>query len=273
MLRLRTFRRATLAGLLAVGPAAVALAAPGDLHRVAAERVNLRAGPAEDVAVRRQVGRGEELIELRREGDWYGVRVSRTGEEGWVAGDLVERTTRSTLDQPLQRSAAAPQGKGGGVGGDGAVVFREEGEASVYGDEFQGKRTASGERFDQAKPQAAHPELPLGSEVTVTAPDTGKKVEVEVVDRGPHAKGRDLDLSEAAARKLGVLPEIRKEGEAEVRIEATKGQVEEAIDGPEEVGKVEEQLEKARKEAAGDGTPQPRVGIDLEAPQEEAARR
>jgi rare lipoprotein A (peptidoglycan hydrolase) len=273
MPHLRTFRDATLAGLLAVGPAAAALAAPGDLHRVAAEQVNLRAEPSEDATVRRQVGRGEELLELKREGDWYGVRVARTGEEGWVSGDLVERVARSTLDQPPQRSAAAPQGKGADAGGDGAVVFREEGEASVYGDEFQGKRTASGERFDQAKPQAAHPELPLGSEVTVTAPDTGKKVEVEVVDRGPHAKGRDLDLSEAAARKLGVLPEIRREGEAEVRIEATKGQVEEAIDGPEEVGKVEEQLEKARKEAAGDGTPQPRVRVDLEAPQEEAARR
>ncbi len=266
MLRLRTFRRATLAGLLAVGPAAAALAAPGDLHRVTAERVNLRAGPAEDAAVRRRLGPGEELLELRREGDWYGVRVGRTGEEGWVAGDLVERVARSTLDQPPQRSAAIPRGRDAGAGGDGAVVFREEGEASVYGDEFQGKKTASGERFDQAKPQAAHPELPLGSEATVVDPDTGRKVEVEVVDRGPHAKGRDLDLSEAAARKLGILPEIRKEGEAEVRIEATEGQVEKAIDGPREVGEVEEQLGEARREAAGDGTPQPKVGVDLEAP-------
>jgi rare lipoprotein A (peptidoglycan hydrolase) len=269
MPHLRTFRDAALAGLLAVGPAAAARAAPGDLHRVAAEQVNLRAEPSEDATVRRQVGRGEELLELKREGDWYAVRVSRTGEEGWVSGDLVERVARGTPDQPPPRRTAAPSGKGE----DGQPVFREEGEASVYGDEFQGKRTASGERFDQAKPQAAHPELPLGSEVTVTAPDTGKKVEVEVVDRGPHAKDRDLDLSEAAARKLGVLPEIRREGEAEVRIEATKGQVEEAIDGPEEVGKVEEQLEEARKEAAEDGTPQPRVRVDLEAPQEEAARR
>jgi rare lipoprotein A (peptidoglycan hydrolase) len=266
----RLLRRAVLVGVLAATPA---LAAPGDLHRVTAEQANLRAEPSEDATVRRQLKGGEELLELRHEGEWYGVRLQRTGEEGWIAGTLIERVARSALTEPPQRSAATAGRDKAGTGDDAQPVFREEGEASVYGDEFQGKRTASGERFDQAKPQAAHPELPLGSEVTVTAPDTGKKVEVEVVDRGPHAKGRDLDLSEAAARKLGVLPEIRREGEAEVRIEATKGQVEEAIDGPEEVGKVEEQLEKARKEAAEDGTPQPRVRVDLEAPQEEAARR
>jgi rare lipoprotein A len=84
------------------------------------------------------------------------------------------------------------------------VVFREKGEASVYDDKFQGKKTASGDKFDQRKPVAAHPDLPLGSQATITNPDTGKKVEVEIVDRGPYAKGRDLDLSEGAARQLGV---------------------------------------------------------------------
>jgi rare lipoprotein A len=156
------------------------------------------------------------------------------------------------------------------AGDDGRVVFREEGRASVYGDEFQGRRTASGERFDQAKPVAAHPELPLGSAATVVNPETGARVEVEVVDRGPHAKGRIVDLSEAAATRLGVEEEVRREGDAEVRIEATEGQVEEAIESPKEVRKVEKQLEEARREAAADGTPQPRVGVDLEAPQEEA---
>ena len=153
------------------------------------------------------------------------------------------------------------------------VVFREEGEASYYGEEFQGKPTASGEPFDQDGMTAAHPELPLGSEVTVINPDTGKEIEVEITDRGPHSKSHDLDLSEAAARGLGVLPEIRKEGEAEVRIEATEGQVEKAIENPEEVTKVEQQLKQARKEAAQDGTPQPKARLDLEAPQEEAGRR
>ncbi|MEK0085503.1 septal ring lytic transglycosylase RlpA family protein [Benzoatithermus flavus] len=133
------------------------------------------------------------------------------------------------------------------------VVFREEGKASYYGDEFQGKKTASGERFDQKDLTAAHPELPLGSEATVKNPDTGKEVKVEINDRGPHVGGRDIDLSKAAAKRLG----ITEKGVADVEIEATKRQVEEAIDEPGETPKVEHQLEAARKEAAKEGTPQP----------------
>ena len=279
----RMLRNAALLGPLAATPA-VATAAPGDLHRLTAERANLRAGPSEDAAVRRRIGRGEELLELRREGDWYGVRVLGTGEEGWVSGGLTERVARSALvdePEPPRRPAGTPggdeagakAGAGADAGDDGRVVFREEGRASVYGDELQGKKTASGERFDQAKPVVAHPELPLGSAATVVNPETDARVEVEVVDRGPHAKGRVVDLSEAAARRLGIEEEVRREGEAGVRIEATEGQVEEAIGSPKEVGKVEEQLRDARKEAAADGTPQPRVGIDLEAPREETGRR
>jgi rare lipoprotein A len=146
------------------------------------------------------------------------------------------------------------------------VVFREKGEASVYGDEFQGKKTASGEKFDQRKPMAAHPDLPLGSEATITNPDTGKKVEVEIVDRGPYAKGRDLDLSEGAVQQLGVAKEIKEEGDADVLIEATEGQVERAIEEPKDEKKVEKQLGEARQEAAKDGTPQPRPAPDLEPP-------
>lgn len=156
---------------------------------------------------------------------------------------------------------------------DRTVIFRERGEASVYGDEFQGRRTASGERFDQDEPTAAHPELPLGTEITVTNPDTGEKVRLEVNDRGPYARGRDLDLSEAAAKRLGATEEIRKRGDAEVRIEVTEGQAEEAIDRPVHARKVEEQLGEAREEATRDGTPQPKARIDLEASQEEAPRR
>src|SRR4051794_24447510 len=112
----------------------------------------------------------------------------------------------------------------------GRPVFRQEGQASIYGNEAQGRRTASGERFDQRKPLAAHPTLPLGSEVTVRSPETGKRVRVKVVDRGPTAPGRAIDLSMAAARKLG----IAEEGVAPVEIEATKEPVEKAIGGPQE---------------------------------------
>ena len=203
MLRFRLLRGGALAGLLAAG-SATALAAPGDLHRVTAEQANLRAEPSEDASVRRQLKGGEELLELRHEGEWYGVRLQRTGEEGWISGTLIERIARSALTEPPQRSAATAGRDKAGTGDDAQPVFREEGEASVYSDEFQGKKTASGERFDQKKPVAAHPDLPLGSEATVTNPDTGKKVEVEIIDRGPYAKGRDLDLSEGAAQRLGI---------------------------------------------------------------------
>lgn len=146
---------------------------------------------------------------------------------------------------------------------DDPVVYREEGKASYYGEEFEGKPTASGEPFDPGELTAAHPELPLGSEVTVKNPETGKEVEVEVNDRGPHVDGRDIDLSKAAAEELG----IAEEGVAPVEIEATKSQVEEAIDSPKEKPRVEEALEEAREEAAAEGTPQPKPLPELEAPE------
>ena len=77
--------------------ATAALAATGDLYQVTSEKANLRAGPSDNDNVRTQLARGEQLIELRREGNWYGVHVLRTGEEGWVFGNLVDRTAQSTL--------------------------------------------------------------------------------------------------------------------------------------------------------------------------------
>ena len=133
------------------------------------------------------------------------------------------------------------------------VVFQEEGKASYYGGDFQGKPTASGEPFDQNAMTAAHPKLPLGTEVTVTNSATGKQVDVEINDRGPFVDGRDIDLSKGAAKKLG----ITQEGVADVTIEATKEQVEEAIDSSKEVPKVEKQLQDARRFSAAEGTPQP----------------
>lgn len=99
-------------GLLAVAfgasVAAAASAAPGDLYKVTSERVNLRAAPSDQSAVRSQVLQGEDLIELAQQGRWLGVRVMRTGEEGWIYGDLVRRTAQSTLGR---RASAAGFGK------------------------------------------------------------------------------------------------------------------------------------------------------------------
>jgi rare lipoprotein A len=79
------------------------------------------------------------------------------------------------------------------------------GLASWYGAKHQGKRTASGEIFDQKKFTAAHRTLPWGSIVKVTNLDNGKSVEVRINDRGPFTKGRVIDLSRAAARALGMV--------------------------------------------------------------------
>lgn len=76
--------------------------------------------------------------------------------------------------------------------------------ASWYGKKFQGRRTSSGDRFDRYKLTAAHRTLPLGSLVLLVEPRTGRSVVVRINDRGPWIKGRDLDLSEAAATKLGI---------------------------------------------------------------------
>jgi uncharacterized protein YraI len=74
-----------------------AAAAPGDVYRVTGERVNLRSGPSDQANIRSTVGQGDELLEVRNQGPWLGVRVIRTGEEGWVFSDLVRRTTESSL--------------------------------------------------------------------------------------------------------------------------------------------------------------------------------
>lgn len=79
----------------------------------------------------------------------------------------------------------------------------ERGVASWYGRQFQGRRTASGEPFDRHALTAAHKTLPFGTWVRVRHLGTGQEVVVRINDRGPFAKGRIIDLSKAAAAKLG----------------------------------------------------------------------
>lgn len=89
-------------------------------------------------------------------------------------------------------------------------------EASYYGDEFAGRPTASGETFDPRLMTAAHRTLPLGSLVLVTNAVTGNQVVVRVNDRGPFHGNREIDLSEAAAREVG----IKATGTGMVRLDA-----------------------------------------------------
>jgi rare lipoprotein A len=86
---------------------------------------------------------------------------------------------------------------------EGAEIDR--GKGSWYGGRFHGRRTASGEKFDMHDLTAAHKTLPFGTRVRVRDLDTGKEVVVRINDRGPHVRGRIIDLSRAAAVALGVL--------------------------------------------------------------------
>ena len=77
------------------------------------------------------------------------------------------------------------------------------GGASWYGPGFHGKKTASGQRFNENAMTAAHRTLPFGTVVKVTDQRTGKSIKVTINDRGPFHKGRIIDLSKAAAAQLG----------------------------------------------------------------------
>lgn len=86
-----------------------------------------------------------------------------------------------------------------------ASGYRERGLASWYGRKFHGRTTSSGEPFDMYKVSAAHKTLPLPSWVKVKNLDNGRALTVRVNDRGPFAEGRIIDLSYAAAVKLGIV--------------------------------------------------------------------
>jgi rare lipoprotein A len=85
-----------------------------------------------------------------------------------------------------------------------ALKHRVSGLASYYSGFFDGRKTASGEVFRNRKYSAAHLTLPLGTWIEVTARATGRKLRMRVNDRGPYAKKFCLDLSQSAARYLGV---------------------------------------------------------------------
>jgi rare lipoprotein A len=91
----------------------------------------------------------------------------------------------------------------------------ETGEASYYASEFNGRRMASGEIYDDGKLVAAHRTLSFGTRVRVTNIANGRSVIVTIKDRGPSSRKRIIDLSERAARDLGFL----REGIARVRVE------------------------------------------------------
>jgi rare lipoprotein A len=89
------------------------------------------------------------------------------------------------------------------------------GNASWYGPNFDGKKTANGERFNAESLTAAHPNLPFGSWVRVVNTRNGKFEVVRINDRGPYQEGREIDVSYRVARKIGLI----HSGVSQVRLE------------------------------------------------------
>jgi rare lipoprotein A len=89
------------------------------------------------------------------------------------------------------------------------------GNASWYGPDFDGKKTANGERFNAESLTAAHPNLPFNSWVRIVNPRNGKFEVVRINDRGPYQEGREIDVSYRVARKLDLI----HSGVTQVRLE------------------------------------------------------
>jgi rare lipoprotein A len=142
--------------------------------------------------------------------------------ESQTGSSATDKPQTHTLPREIPPVATMPSSP---ETGDGAPIAKipvpsqptiiETGLASWYGSRHHGKRTASGEDFNQEKVTAAHRTLPWGSKVKVTNLANGKSVEVRINDRGPFSQGRIIDLSRAAARSLGMV----EQGITTVRIE------------------------------------------------------
>jgi rare lipoprotein A len=155
---------------------------------------------------------------LRRRGTQWGVTLALVGltipgpvqADELAAGDRIASLTETvaTLDETVR--IAPPSEKA-------ETVFEMigQGEASYYGNELAGNRTASGERFNPNGLTAAHRTLPLGTRLRVTNVANGRSVIVRVNDRGPFVRSRLIDVSLGAAREIQML----RSGKAQVRLE------------------------------------------------------
>lgn len=112
----------------------------------------------------------------------------------------------AACQEPGVAPVAATPTDGGGV--------MEEGVASYYSHRFSGRRMASGERLNQAELVAAHRTLPFGTMVRVTNLHNGRSVVVRIADRGPHTRGRILDVSQRVADNL----DMRRAGVVRVAV-------------------------------------------------------
>ena len=133
-------------------------------------------------------------------------------------GNLSSIPDAKPRSEPLNRAANRPYEVFGKkyVPLTSVQAFRQRGVASWYGKRFHGQKTSSGETYDMYAMTAAHPTLPIPSYARVTSVKTGRQVVVRINDRGPFHGGRVIDLSYAAAYRLGLIDS----GSGEVEIQS-----------------------------------------------------
>ena len=112
---------------------------------------------------------------------------------------------RAPESAPPTAAPTVPPPPAPAASGANAISTQQRGRISLYGNEFAGRKTASGERFDPTALTMAHRTLPFGTRVRVTNLENQRSVEVVVNDRGPFVSGRIADLSEAAARRIDMV--------------------------------------------------------------------
>jgi len=141
-----------------------------------------------------------------------------SSQKGIVIQDTVQKTAYKSIDKTLKKQPHYFQKKLDSLAeidisivhlnkifeiqndtvSENLQLFKTNAVTSYYADKFHGRRTASGQIFDNKKFTAAHKTLPFGTRLKVTNEANGKSVEVVVIDRGPFTKGRELDISKAA---------------------------------------------------------------------------
>lgn len=132
------------------------------------------------------------------------VLATQASTETMTASNFV-KTTDNDAANNTQSSNTSVLDRLSSVASDTVRKFKQTGIASWYGHQFNGRKTANGERFDMNALTAAHRSLPLSCFIRVTNKDNGKSVVVKVNDRGPYSGNRILDLSYGAAEQLGIV--------------------------------------------------------------------
>ena len=175
--------------------------------------------------------RGSRFVEYRNDSDSRYIKPSEAMQAGLPKGNILDQRFglylennnydyqgRFKIGDPRMYSGVAyfPQNY---------AEFEEVGEASWYGSDFHGKYTANGEIYDSNAMTAAHPTLPLPSNIRVTNLRNGRVAIVRVNDRGPFSGDRIIDLSERAAEELG----FKDQGKTKVYIQLLRDDTNEMI--------------------------------------------